>query len=152
MRQHYYRPIRNAAGDLSPSKVALHYPGTSTEIVEPVFSARSGSAQRTSHWTSLQGVVDFYLTAPMVVDIEVTSLVPGSLPVTWSDQWVGDVEGPLPTGDVAAGQAPVATPLGWRWGTPTTGVSWVVHPMTQFEYDSLPEVDPNALYVILEGD
>lgn len=128
IRPHYHRVIRSTEGDVRVnSTISLLQPGTSTPIVETIYSAASGSGVVTAPWVSSTGVVDFYLEVPAIVDILVTP-TGGTAPVLFSNQWVGDPENRtyegLSTAGAVVGQTPIADGTGgWVWGAISGGVS-----------------------------
>lgn len=91
LREHFYRPVRNGVGDLMVGATAAVYqPGTTTPPVVPLYSEPSGSAQRGPAWVLYDGVVDFYVDVPMIVDVYI--YVEGEInPTVFSHQWVGDI-------------------------------------------------------------
>ena len=91
LREHFYRPIRNGKGELVlGATVAIYKTGTTVPLDVPIYVDPSGDAQRGPAWVAEDGIVDFYLPVPQIVDIAV--IVPGRPdPVTFRHQWVGDI-------------------------------------------------------------
>lgn len=120
-RPHYHRTIRDANGaTIYNATVALLVPGTETPLLQPVYANPAGSTERGTSWMSTDGLVDFYLEDPAVVDIQITP-AGGEAPRLFRDQWVGDAENLTPEGLTAAGalagHVPVADGDGrWQWG------------------------------------
>lgn len=91
LREHYSRSIRNAAGALMKgSIIAVYQHGTTTLLADPVYTAPTGDTEYGSAWICEDGVLDFYLDLPTIVDISVTT--PGSsAPKFFYQQTVGDI-------------------------------------------------------------
>lgn len=181
VRPHFRKAVRDGNGTLRlGATIALLEPGTSDPITEPVFSGASSPTVRGSTWVAVNGIVDFYLDDPKVVDIKVTP-TGGAAPVTFFNQWVGDVENLHPDGLNATGATSGQTPVadgdgGWAWGSLGGGVTSVngqsgdvvltaeslgVIPvtdevtslvvLTRAEYDALVTEDPTTVYFIKPG-
>jgi len=91
LRPHYHRTIRDGTGAVRlNAMVELLLPGTETAYAGSVFTSPDGNVQRGASWTSLDGLVDFYLTEVAVLDIRVTP-AGGEPPKRFLSQWVGDL-------------------------------------------------------------
>lgn len=92
MREHFQRSIRDDLGHLVLStSVRLLEPGTSTPISDTVYLAATGTDSRTNPWVSEDGLIDFYLARPRIVDIGVTASGSATEVIT-SNVAVGDEE------------------------------------------------------------
>lgn len=91
-REHFSKPIRDGDGIIKPgSSVRLLEPNTTDLIPEPIYVDATGTDTRENPWVSEDGVVDFYLDKPRIVDIGITP--EGSTSETvLQDQSVGDEE------------------------------------------------------------
>lgn len=178
VRPHFRKAVRDGNGALhTGATIVLLEPGTSDPITEEVFSGATSPTTRGSTWVTVDGIVDFYLDDPKVVDIRVTP-AGGGTPVTFSSQWVGDAENLTPDGlnaeGASSGQTPVADGSGgWAWGSlggavtsvngqsgdvVLTAASLGVIPsndevtalvvLTQAEFDALVTEDPTTVYCI----
>jgi hypothetical protein len=73
-RAHFYKAVQDAQGNLvGDISVRVLTPGTDTPIVETLWQDDDPDvAVYANPFTDSDGVVDFYLSAPLRVDIEVT--------------------------------------------------------------------------------
>lgn len=91
LREHFYKPVRNGEGALMvDSTVAVYRTGTTTPLTQPIYAEPTGDAVRGPAWLLEDGVVDFYVEVPEIVDLHI--IVPGRVdPVVFPHQWVGDI-------------------------------------------------------------
>ena len=131
IRPHFQRTLRDGAGAAKPgATVSLFIPGTDDPPVQTVYSDATGIGERGTTWVSGDGVIDFYLDDPDVVDIHV--LFPGDVaPKVFANQWVGDAENVTGEGG----------------GVKSTAIDEVL-PMTAAEYAALSPKAARVLYVI----
>ena len=172
---HFTRSIRSNAGTLRlGSAVVIRAVGTLDEVTVPLYSDVDGLVPLDPTFTATEGVVDFYVDEPMIVDIAVTPV--GGSEVVLPNVWVGktlsagDVENPTTVAEhthtpAEAGAAPaVHTHTAAEVGAsdaahthtavqvgaiPADDVDEIVT-LTQAEYDAIVTPDPDILYVIRE--
>jgi len=113
-REHFSKPIQTAAGDLVPdSVVRLIDPATGTNLATPIFISLEGEETRENPWTSVDGLIDFYLDKPARVKIGVTP--PGMEEFYFNDVEVGDPEVYLETLPFAVSGPQVIKAYGSRY-------------------------------------
>jgi Fibronectin type III domain len=90
LREHFYRPVRNGEGTLMVgSTVSVFKAGTTEALDQTIFVEPMGDLERGPAWLLEDGVIDFFLELPQIVDLYV--LVPGRAePDIFRHQWVGD--------------------------------------------------------------
>lgn len=80
MRAHYYRPFTDNTGVLLPGvQVSLYVAGTNTLLSSTIYADGSTGTTLNNPFVSSNGIIDFYLDAPMRVDIGV---VQGNAPAS----------------------------------------------------------------------
>lgn len=89
-RAHYYRVVQNAQGDiLTGLSVLVCDAGTSDSISDTLYDAETGITEYTNPFTC-DGVIDFYLSVPQRVNVEVT--LPDLSVVVFAYQSIGSIQ------------------------------------------------------------
>jgi hypothetical protein len=91
LREHFYRAVRNGKGELQVgATVAIFKAGTTETLATPIYVESTGNSEHGPAWLLDEGIIDFYLEVPQIVDIHVT--VPNrATPMVFPHQYVGDI-------------------------------------------------------------